>query len=370
MTDFYNMLPMHYWSHPAGMSKETFIERLHLLAANGQYIASEKMDGNWSRGIVNPSGKSVLQSRGISKSTGTFCELQEKVTWWEDVKDAFSGLTVLLGEIYMPGGIDRDVGSILRSLTPRALALQKNKKLEWRLFDVLAYEGIDLMNAPLEERIKYLPMAVKAINNPLVTAIAYREMNNTFFDWVNDIFARGGEGAVCCLKNALYEPDKRTAWRSIKVKQEIGADVDAFITRTEPAIKEYTGKDIATWEYWEDIKTGEKINEPLYTDYRLGKRLIRPITKGHFYGWPGAVYCGVFDNSGNVIEICKVAGLTEEMKKGLCDNWEDWDGKCLALGGMMFSTANKIPSIRHPYIKSIREDINKTDCTLSKIIGG
>lgn len=370
MTDFYNMPPMHYWAHPAGMDAQTFTERLKLLAANGQYICSQKMDGNWSRGIINPSEKSILQSRGISKTTGTFSELQDKVLWWDSVKNAFSDTTVLLGEIYLPGGIDRDVGSILRSLTPRALALQKTKKLEWRLFDVLAYEGQDLMNTPLEERIKYLPKAIAAINNPLVSAIEYRPMDNTFFDWINDIFANGGEGAVCCLKSALYEPDKRTAWRSIKVKQEIGADVDAFITRTEPAIVEYTGKEIGNWEYWLDMRTGEKLNEPLYTEYRIGIRLLKPITKGHFYGWPGAVYCGVLDSEGNTVEICKVAGLTDEMKESLKNNWAEWEGRCLALGGMMISTAGKTPSIRHPYIKTIRDDINKTDCTLEKIIGG
>lgn len=370
MTDFYNMTPMHYWSHGSSMDKKVFMERLKLLAANGQYLASEKMDGNWSRGIINPNNKSILQSRGISKTTGTFSELQDKVVWWDSVKCAFTGLTVLLGEIYLPGGIDRDVGSVLRSLTPRALALQKERQLEWRLFDVLAYNGVDLMNTPLEERIKYLPKAVQAINNPLVRAVDYRPMDATFFDWVNDVFARGGEGAVCCLKTALYEPDKRTAWRSIKVKQEIGADVDAFITRSEPAVAEYTGKDVTTWEYWQDMKTGEKINEPLYTEYRLGNRMLRPITKGYYNDWPGAVYCGVIDASGGTVEICKVAGLTDDMKQSMKTNWSEWEGKCLALGGMMISTAGKTPSIRHPYIKSLREDINKTDCTLEKIIGG
>lgn len=366
MTNFYDMPPMKYWAPGTSMPKNEFIERLKLLAANGQYLASEKFDGNWSRGIINPADRSILQSRGISKTTGTFSELQDKVLWWPSVEGAFHNTTVLLGEIYLPNGIDRDVGSILRSLTPRALVLQKKRQLQWRLFDVLAYEGQDLMDTPFEERIKYLPQAVKAINNPLVSAIEYRPMDESFFDWVSEIFARGGEGAVCSLRSGKYEPDKRTAWRSIKVKQTIGADVDAFITRVEPAIIEYTGKDIGTWEYWEDLKTGEKLNEPLYNDYRIGHRLLRPITKGHYYNWPGAVYCGVLDDNGNTVEICKVAGLTEEMKDGLRDHWEDWNGKCLSLGGMMVSTASAIPSIRHPHIKTIRDDINKSDCTLKK----
>lgn len=370
MTDFYTMEPMHYWAHPSSMSAEDFKARLEILAASNEYMASEKMDGNWSRGIINPSGKSILQSRGISKVTGTYGELQDKVVWWDSVKNAFKDTTVIIGEIYMPGGIDRDVGSILRSLTPRALSLQKVNKLEWRIFDVLAYEGKELVNCPLSERIGYIDKVVNAINNSLVSAVAYKQMDSTFFAWINSIFARGGEGAVCYKKNAAYGAGTRTAWTTVKVKQEIGADVDVFITRLEKATAEYTGKDIVEWPYWQNERTGEKVNECRYNKYIMAEELWRPITKNYFYDWPGAVYCGVLDKMGNTVEICKVAGLTEDMKKQLRDNWKDWEGKCLSLGGMMVSTAGTTPSIRHPYIKTIRDDLNKKDCTLEKIIGG
>lgn len=377
MTDYYNMEPMHYWAHPANMSKEDFKNRLHILAGGGTMIWAEKKDGNWSRAIIDHDSKSVLQSRGISKKTGTFTELQDKVLWWKDVEKAFDKTTVILGEIYIPGGIDRDVGSIVRSLTPRALEMQKVKKLEWRIFDVLCYEGTNLMNEPIVDRIKYIDKVVKKINNPLVQGLEYHEMDETFFDEVNKIFKAGGEGAVCSEKTMKYEPGKRKAWSTIKVKQEIAEDIDVFITRIENAAPDYTGKDIGGWQYWQDTKTGEKLFGEYYTEYRLGRRLLRPITRSYYLGQPGAVYCGVYDNDHNVVEICKVAGLTEEMRNGLRDNFDEWNMTCLTLGGMMISDTDcngkvsTIPSIRHPYIKAIRKgDLNPEDCTLDKIVGG
>lgn len=250
--------------------------------------------------------------------------------------------------------------------------MQKDTKLEWRIFDILCYEGKDLMNTPFVDRIKYIPDALEKINNPLITATKYEEMDETLWDKLSDVFARGGEGMVAALKTMKYEPGKRGphAWDTIKLKQEIGADVDVFITRTEGAVRDYTGKEISVWKFWEDMKTGEKLFGEYYSVYAKGERLLRPISKGYYYGWPGAVYCGVYNNNGEIVEICKVAGLTDEMKTALRDNFDDWYMTCLSLGGMMVSTATDEISIRHPYIKSVRKgDLNPSDCTLSKIIG-
>ncbi len=307
--------------------------------------------------------------------TGTYSELQEKVFFWDSVVNAFNrGTTVILGELYMPGGIDKDVGSIARCLVPKARERQKDKKLEWRIFDVLVLDGNDMINTPIEERVKHIPEVVSRINNPLVQGIEYHEMNENFFDEINAIFSRGGEGAVCYKKGIVYTPGKRSsAWTTMKVKQEISSDIDCFITSIEPAIRDYTGKDIENWMFWEDERTGEKLNGPLYSEYCNGHS-IHPVSKGYFYNYPGAVYTSVYDNNGNIIPLCKVAGLTEEFKSELRDNFDEWYMCPLTLGGMMVSTAQANNdgtgiSVRHPYIKSIRkEDLNPEDCTLAKIL--
>jgi len=373
-TDLFNMEPMRYWAPTSSMSPEIKRQHLEQMANSGEYIWSQKYDGNWSRAVITPSHK-VLQTRGISKKTGTYGEIQNKVFFWEDITQAFENDTVILGEVYLPGGIDKDVGSILRCLDPKAQARQKDKKLEWRIFDILYLDGLNLMNTPVEQRIEYIPEVVKRINNPLVSGIEYHEMNENFFDDLNKIFSNGGEGAVCYRRSSIYVPGKRgpSAWETCKVKQEISADIDCFITGIEPAARDYTGKDIQTWSLWEDERSGEKLNGQLYGDYRMG-RTIRPISKGYYFGWPGAIYTSVYDNNGNIIPLCKVAGLTEDFKTELRDNFDEWNMCPLTIGGMMVSTAQAESdgtgiSIRHPYIKSIRKnDIDPKDCTLAKIL--
>ena len=374
MIDLFTMEPMRYWAPTSSMSPEVKRQHLEQMIAHGDYIWSRKYDGNWSRAVITPE-RSALQTRGISKKTGTYGEIQNKVFFWDDVVKAFSRETVILGEVYLPGGIDKDVGSILRCLDPKALARQKDKKLEWRIFDVLVLDGIDMMNTPVEERVRCIPEVVRRINSPLVIGIDYHYMDENFFDDLNNIFAEGGEGAVCYRRSSIYVPGKRgpSAWETCKVKQEISADIDCFITGVEPAVRDYTGKDIQTWNFWEDERSSEKLVGQLYGDYRTG-RAIRPISKGYYYGWPGAIYTSVYDNNGNIIPLCKVAGLTEDFKTELRDNFPEWNMCPLTIGGMMVSTAQAESdgtgiSIRHPYIKSIRKnDIDPKDCTLAKIL--
>lgn len=370
----FEMEPMRYWAPTSSMTPEVKRQHLEQMIASGQYIWSRKYDGNWSRAVITPD-RNALQTRGISKKTGTYGEIQNKVFFWNDVVNAFTNTTVILGEVYLPGGIDKDVGSILRCLDPKALARQKDKKLEWRIFDILALNGEELMNTPVEERVKLIPKVVKMINSPLVTGIDYHYMDEDFFDDLNNIFADGGEGAVCYKRSSIYIPGKRgpSAWETCKVKQEISADVDCFITGVEPAIRDYTGKDIGSWNLWEDERSGEKLTGELYGEYRDG-RAIRPVSKGYFYGWPGAIYTSVYDDNGNIVPLCKVAGLTEDFKTELRDNFDEWYMCPLTIGGMMVSTAQAESdgtgiSIRHPYIKSIRKnDIDPKDCTLAKIL--
>ena len=372
--DLFSMEPMKYWAPASSMNAETKRQHLEQMITSGQYVWSEKFDGNWSRAIITKE-RAALQTRGISKKTGTYGEIQNKVFFWENVINAFSDTTIILGEVFLPGGIDKDCGSILRCLDDKARARQKDKKLEWRIFDILALDGNVLLDTPFEERIKLIPQVVKRINNPLVFGIKYHEMDENFFDDISNIFSRGGEGAVCAKKNMIYIPGKRGphSWDTVKVKQEISADVDCFITGVEPAVRDYTGKDIANWTMWEDERTGEKLLGNYFGEYQSG-RSIRPISKGYYYEWPGAVYTSVYNKTGDIIPLCKVAGLTEELKTELRDNFDEWYMCPLTIGGMMVSTAqandNGIGiSIRHPYIKSIRKnDLNPEDCTLEKIL--
>ena len=159
------------------------------------------------------------------------------------------------------------------------------------------------------------------------------------------------------------------AWDTLKVKQEISTDLDVLITGLVPCERNYNGDDIGNWKLWENIRTKELVSGPYFAAYQNGEP-YEPVSKNYFNHWPGAVTVSVYDKNKNLVPICNVAGLTEEFKSQLRDNFDDLYLTPITIGGMMISTAQKDGiSVRHPYIKSFRnEDINPDDCTLQKIL--
>lgn len=385
--------PEKYWSLPASYSKEKReLEIEHMINSNNYYYQL-KTDGNYSAFICDFDGDKRIISRGLSTITNEYGRIEDRLFFFDDVAAAFDKPTRIMGEIYYDNGIDRNVGSTLRAAAIKSKSIQdeefyieatknikfsakdkrdiennefKGIKLKWRIFDVWYYNGENLMNTPWIERQNYVKAAAEHINNPLVSYVNYYPMDNKFFDNLTAIFAEGGEGVVCYNKNGLPEPGKRTAHKTLKVKTEIENFIDCFIIGTEPAVKNYTGKEISSWPFWENTRTGEKVYGEYFGDYQNGKTYI-PVSKGWYYNWPGAIKVGIYDKDHNIIELCKVAGLTEDFKEQLNNNFNEWYMCPVSIGGMAISDANGI-SIRHPYLHAIRKnDISSDDCTLEKI---
>jgi len=373
MINYFESEPMKYFAPPNTLSKEARQMKLEQMIQSGNYLFGLKTDGNWSRAVITKD-RCALQTRGISKVTGTYGEVQTKVLFWNDICNAFSDTTVILGEIYLPGGIDKDCGAILRCLDTKALARQAKTPLLWRIFDVLALDGDDYMNQPFEYRISHIPEVVGRINSPHVSGVDYYEMDNTFFDKMAEIFAAGGEGSVCYRKDSIYIPGKRGphAWDTCKVKQEITSEIDCVIMGTVSGEKIYTGKDMAVWPLWENQRTGELIYGEYFGEYQTGGSYL-PVTKNYFNNWPAAIQVGVYNKNDQLIPLCKVSGLTEDFKTELRDHLNDWIGVPISISGMMVSEAHADKdgegiSIRHPLLKRIRkDDLDPKDCTLAKI---
>ena len=369
--DLFELEPMRYWALPSGLSDVERQEKINMAIMNGDYIYSLKTDGNLIRAIITPE-RFALQTRGRGRNTGVFGEIQNKVFWADAVANAFEDTTVLIGEAYIDGKVDKDVGAVLRCLDDKAIARQKgNNVVKFRIFDCLYYNGVSLLATPLIERIKYLPLAAEAIGHELVSYVKYYKANpETFWDKLATIFENGGEGVVLYKQNMTPCENRTSAWQTIKVKQVLKEHIDCFIYGIEPAEKNYTGKELPTWQYWMNEKTGEKFLGSYYLDYCDGGMLI-PISKGYYYDWPGAIKCAVYDENHNPIVLCKCSGLTEEMKAALRDNYDEWHMCPVKVSGMMLSIdKNGTYSIRHPKLVSIRQnDIDIEDCTLAKIIG-
>ena len=162
---------------------------------------------------------------------------------------------------------------------------------------------------------------------------------------------------------------RTSVWETVKVKRELELEADCIITGIEPPKEDYTGKELITWQYWENTKTLEKLCGSYYLDYYNGGTL-RPITKSYYYNWPGSIVCSVFNENDELVELCKCSNLTEELMCGLRDNFEDYYMKPCKVDAMMLSQdkTGQI-SLRHPKLLEIRDDIDINDCTLSKIIG-
>ena len=387
--------PELYWSFPSTYDKKKKQEEIKQMIISGDYYFQLKTDGNYSSFVCDFDGEKHIITRGVSKVTGTYGRVEDKLFFFDAVAAAFNKPTRIMAEIWYDGGIDRNVGSVLRAGAEKSKSIQSkdyyaeasknikftakdkrdienndffDKKLRWRIFDIWYFDGEDLTHTPWIERQKYVKMAAERINHPLVTYVKYYPMDNHFYDNLATIFSCGGEGVVCYRNNGLPEPGKRTAHKTLKVKRELENLIDCFIIGVVPAIRNYTGKDIDEWQFWEDTRTGEKKCGSYYKNY-LNKESVSPITKGYYYNWPGAIKVGVYADNSEIIELCKVAGLSEDFKTELRDNYDEWHMCPVTIGGMAISTASSSLSIRHPYLKSIRkDDLNLKDCTLSKIL--
>lgn len=388
--------PEKYWAMPASYPQSKRKDEIEKMISSGDYYYQLKTDGNYSAFICDFDGDKRIISRGISTVTKEYGRLEDRLFFFDDVAAAFNKPTRIMGEIYYDTGIDRNVGSVLRASADKSKSIQdseyykeisktvkfsakdrrdiennefRNQKLKWRIFDVWYFNGESLMETPWIERQKYVKMAAELINNPLVSYVRYFPMDNNFYDKLGLIFEKGGEGVVCYRKNGLPEPGKRTAHKTLKVKQEIADAIDCVITGVEKPTRVYTGKDIGTWKFWEDTRTYEKLYGEYFPAYQAGHS-VEPVTKNYFYDFPGAILTSVYDNNETLIPLCKVSGLTEEFKAQLRDNFKEWYLCPVSIGGMAVSEATGL-SIRHPYLKAIRrEDISPKDCTLNKILGG
>lgn len=365
---------MKYSTFPSSYSRQEKREKLDLLINSNSMIFSEKYDGNLCRFIAED-GDILCQTRTISKQTGQYGELQNKIAYIDDFKNKFEQLTVFLGEIYLPGKTSKEIGTILRCKEEKALERQKGNPIFIYIFDVLVYEGQYLTETPIVERIKYLPLICQKINNPQVSYAKYYPAEpDVFYPRIEQIFNRGGEGVVLYRKDFLPCAGRSSMWDTVKVKQELNGDVDVFISGTAAGDKEYKGKELPTWTLWQNTRTGELVRGNYYTEYSQGG-CYEPVSKTYFFGLPGSIECSVYDEEGNAKVLCYCSNLTDEFRCALRDHLDDYIGRPARISAMMVSeTVSKSGepqySLRHPKFLELRDDIEKEDCLLSKIIGG
>lgn len=351
--------PMLCWKLPAG--KEYMLSEV---CSNGEYFLEEKIDGAWYQ-FVKTDNFSYLFGRTVSKTTGILTEKGGNVP---HIVDAFSRLpagTIIIGEIYVPGGTSKDVTHIMGCLSAEAIRRQqKEGNIHYYCHDILAYDGISLVNEGAETRYKILQAIwnLHSLDSYDFLRLAEKIEENLEAE-VSRILKAGGEGAVLKKRNALYTPGKRPAWDTIKCKQM--DSIDLVITRTIEPTREYTGKDIETWPYWET--TDQSSIVPIVDNVcHYGENGWEAVTKPYYLGWHTSIGIGAYNDEGKLVELGTVSsGITDEMRRQMTETPENYVGHVCSLDCMSIDRKEK--TLRHPVFKCMRDDKNPHECLINEV---
>lgn len=351
---FYTMTPMKYYQpldYNNQKAKDMIANKDH------NYIATKKNDGEWCRIIKDANGNITAQSRSISKVTGEYGNKTEHIPHIINEMQSYPCETVLIGELCFADitKTSKDVGSILRCKPDKAIARQKTEPLIFKVFDCLAFAGIDLTEKPYWERWANANDAILDYKHYITVtdAVEYDD----FEEFLQEILAAGGEGIVIHRKDAKYKPGARTAWDTLKVKkitEELELPIVDFI---EPN-KSYMGEDALSWDYWEGYYSNEpnkkyRINHtPGLEDKELAMQW-EPVTKPYWNGWKNGV---IVNNQGTLVRV--TSGLTDEDREWLATE----EAKKLLDEGSLVATVSAMEvdkdsgSLRHPRLIRIRTE--------------
>lgn len=330
----YMIPPMKAWKLPKNKQdarQEVF--------TNGEYFAELKMDGGCYT-FENTSDNAYMFSRTVSTKNQLLVEKSDRVPHLVDFfTNVLPRKTVVALELVLPGGKSKDVTSITGCLAPKAIQRQKEKGfLIAYVHDILILENENLMTTPAIDRIKILRDIIpKGYEN--VQCATFVE--NDIDEYLRTAWHEGHEGIILKKKLGRYYPDKRPAWEWIKFKIE--DDFDILCTGFYPPNKQYTGKELDKWQYWEGNT---------------------PVTKPYAKGWIGSLGMGCF-KEGQIFEMGSVAsGLTEELLEKIKVNPNAFLMKPMRIKAMETTSDYKL---REPKFIEFREDINPEDCTFTKI---
>lgn len=357
--------PMLVWKLPSG--KEN---KLSEICQSGDYFLEEKIDGAFYQ-FVRTENYKYLFGRTVSTKNGLLTEKGANVPHILNALDVLPKNTILIGEIYYPGCTSKDVVSIMGCLPELAIKRQKENPIHYYLHDIIEYDNINLSNLGAEDRYKILLGVWNKHNLSQYDFLRLaQKVDKNLEEEISRILKSGGEGVVLKKKDYPYAPGKRPAWSTVKVKQM--DSIDLICMGFCPPTKEYTGKELDTWEYWVIEKQNENgiwVEQEKVCPYkaiRSPEYRTLPISRYYFYGWNTAIKVGAYDNQGELIELGTVSsGLTDDMKRDMTENPQNYLNKVVSLDCM--SIDKKEHTLRHPVLKSWRADKDAKDCIIDEI---
>lgn len=346
-------------------AQELSEDKLTSFLKDTKVIAEQKFDGH--RGIIYFTSKgNRIFSRRISKQTGWFAENTDQMPHIRDIKvpEQFMG-TVIDGEILLPlkNCTCRDVQSVTGALPETAIENQLNRGFAYlSAFDILYYKGLNIQRMPLWKRKVYLWKVLSELNSPFIkTCPVYSNQEtlshltqlwedykvsdsiSSILNKTNDIeqqfiefLKEGKEGLIIKDINGVYEQKRSKAF----IKMKAHKTFDVVIMGYDEPTREYTGKELDTWKYF-DGNT--------------------PVTKYYYQGWIGAIVFGVWKDE-KLVEVGRTSGMDEATREMLSLNREHYLGAVIEVEAQGIIDKDK-GSLQHPRYIMMRPDKNSEQCT-------
>ena len=412
------------------------------------YIIEEKFDGTralvyflsqqvWDEETQTLSDNKVgfcrVFSRRISKKTGFYVENTDSLPHIREIDAPALGGTILDGEMFIDGLPFKEVSSTLNCLWDKAVERQIDKGfVTFHAFDILFYRGIDLRKFPLHRRKYFLHVVLEELNSPYIKEVEYHKCgaNSDFGDVFYEVTRAVGDYNIDqymseleedkdtypnlweCVENqtpltprAYYELVVSTGGEGVMVKPIDGqyhhkrgweySKIKKFLTRelivigfSEPT-KEYTGKEIKKWAYWEEKATGKRVVGNFYGDSKY-----EPVTKFYFNRQVGNLLLGVliseeeynaipknkrgevyecddvglsYDTTMYVMMVCDCSGFNDEMREYFTTHKSEMIGSVVEVkANELFKDSGKL---RHPRYLRRRFDKSAEECTWENHLG-
>lgn len=346
------------------ISKAPEHDKLIATLKKEKYIAQPKKDGAWYQLEKTKDGNVYLFSRSKSKKTGELSEKIDHVPHIKEWADQIPNGTILIGEIYYPGGKSNDVTKIMGSLAGRAVERQKGEYglIHYYIHDIIMYNNESYLETEFDRRYSNLCEHIGIeLNNPSFIEIAKSKTGFDIYKTVERWISEGEEGGVFKLQSGLYMPGKRPVY-NFKLKEEVN-DIDLVITDVLDPEELYTGKELETWPYWKDSFGRKRILKP---NSARTDDLWLPITKSAYYGWTGSFELSAYNNNGQLEKVGQVAsGLTDEIKEHSANHPDKYIGRVCEIQAMSVNKENY--TLRHPRFIRLRPDKSAEDCKLFEI---
>lgn len=196
---------------------------LELLDPN-EWFMEKKLDGFRLLIDADTTGGKQTDLEGYSRA-GKAQLLSEKCPRiFADLEDTMPlGRTVLDGELSTADDDFTHVASVMKSLPERARQLQEDtgKYLEYVVFDVLWWDGVDVRGLTQRQRRDILLNNMPTKMNFVGISHAHPLSRETVLEWQ----ASGCEGAILKNVNAPYISGKRPVDTWVKIKAVTDADV-------------------------------------------------------------------------------------------------------------------------------------------------